>query len=260
MKFVIPYVYRVYGIRKKCRKAEEVIVKGSLRLTIKEVPRLELNVAASWLDMTQYAGSPFIRKLYFGNGQFWQRHMTSRGAGRDAVVTDLNLFISKASMPAEWDNPFGNHKNSRERDAQRNLDSVKTEKELLQDGWKILSSNNDDEREELRKVAKGYLIREGKLYVKDKLHVYHTMTFGLGRNHGVGKGTHLCISTIDEALRISCGRSIYSLNDREAAIAGAAFIAEERGDTKALPMMPDNDVEVLLPDVVALPSRIRKAA
>lgn len=248
LQITIPYVYAVTGVKKHCRNASTTLVRDELVIQLPEAVPGALKVAASWEENERYTEKPYTRKLYHHEGAFWQRHLTSHGAGIPDTVTDLQAFLQRASSREEYGNPFGGHDIALHRMALREIDAVPSLQDLLTQGFKVESSEREQEIERLQDIATRFLVNDGKLYVADEEWCYHTMTFGLGNNHGLGKGTHLCLSPLTSAMHKSRAQSIFPLTDLPGAIVHCTHIATKRGDTNALPVSPDEVVTVVMPE------------
>jgi len=97
----------------------------------------------------------------------------------------------------------------------------------------------------IRDAIRHYAIIGGRWHVEAIEPIYIVMTFGLGHNHG---GTALMVDTRRD---LPCA---FSLLDRAAAVARATEIATQRGDSESIPIRPDIQIKVELPEAIRFKS------
>lgn len=99
----------------------------------------------------------------------------------------------------------------------------------------------------IKKHFDRFLLVDGDLYEHIGEPRYVVMTFGLGHNHG---GTAL---TTDTSFNGNLHRNRYfRIDERPRAVAEAERTAQARGDTRNVPIEPQAEFEVLIPEAVRL--------
>lgn len=249
IQITVPFVYEATVIKARCRNPSQVFVRDEVTISIPEVA--ELPVAASWED-NDYETTPYKSyTLYFANQSFWIDLVASNGRQQVSVAE----FVAMTRNPAARWNPFGDHPRAAYRNAQRRFEELPYRADLLPQIRQWLHDERDDAVRHLNQTAQDYLSSNGHVYLKSHEYVYHVMTFGLGNNHA-GIGTILNLASRPEAERLCPETSIFSLNDLDAAIAHATEVANRRGDTNSLPIIPDHRAKVSMPQVFTFPRKI----
>src|SRR5690606_24378581 len=169
-------------------------------------------------------------------------------SGQASESMNCQAFRELVNKPRNYGNPFGGHERWSSRDAQQRLESLPYRADLNSQVRTWVTDERDEEVRRLHRIAEDYLVSGGRMYKKSLEYVYHVMTFGLGNNHG-GIGTILTLANRAEAVQRCTRECIFSLNDLDAAIAKANEVATRRGDTKSLPILPDYQAHVAMPQV-----------
>lgn len=118
------------------------------------------------------------------------------------------------------------------------------------------SRSEEDTQAHFDEWAEPWLLVDGRLHEQIDEPRFVIMTFGLGHNHGLGWGTSL---SVDHHYNCNIHRDRYfRIDQEEAARLAGRQIAENRGDTNALPHFDQrlyDRYSILIPDAIRLNPR-----
>jgi len=250
MKLTVPFLYEAIVINPRCRNSVSIVVRDEVDIEIKEVSILHLPIALK-VKKTEYR---------WDGDNLWDYDyeticgVAPRKVTLDEVVkytNDCDLYRWSGNGPAA---PFHNfwskididysHPNIL-RSAWLKDDNVYLKEEIKVREW--LSDNRSEVIEFAKNIASNCQSLDGVMITKTNEPRYVSMTFGLGRNHG---GTALML---DSYYNGNIARHAYFRADQLTdAIKYTGYVATRRGDTNYLPIVPHNEIEVLIPEALQL--------
>lgn len=238
IKLLFSYVEKV--VPPRCKKSREVRYHdGEIELDVVEIQSSEAPVAIRATYESEVYEKPYQMEYRWWGNCLWVNVRNYHGKAHfdKDTKTVTNFLIYPTTIDLRSDSGMTNH------------------------DYDICLFNKDNSKAEaieyLSKWAKNELFIDGIRYRPCGEPHYIVATFGLGRNHG---GTACMIDSTNS--QNNCDSSVFSLLEREQAIAKATEVAVARGDTNNLPIVPHGPIwEVLIPDAIRikpLANRIRK--
>ncbi|RCW62941.1 hypothetical protein DET61_12063 [Marinobacter nauticus] len=235
MKVQVPFVFEATVIPKGCRKSRGEFVADQVEIEIAELTELK---HAATVDKQDY--------WFDGNSLYLpvQPEANTHGAQIGCEMQSWSLTLADLR---NHQSPIGRHNLARYRQAISQYESLPTADQIVQD--MPYRSYNDDDRldqiERLKAALTNYAVYAGRVYLKANEPVYVIQTFGMGRNHG---GTGLFVEPYCGANTASHRDRIFNLSNLDKAIEKAEAVAMSRGDDQSVPIAPNSDVTVILPE------------
>lgn len=223
MRFNQPFEYTEDVIPPRCRKPRPMRFEGDIEIEVAQIDPSEapvvIRIREPWTQETK------MFEYRFFEGRFYLPvHKT-----RTVIVSDpANGWMATKHVPAP-----------------RKFDPTVYPFSISDSYWYL----SREEREQgIREHFANFLIVGRTAYIEVGEPRWTIYTFGLGHNHGLGRGTAL---KVDSHYNSNIANSRYFRLDRKhEAIAEATRIAKARGDTKALPIRTFERVSILDPSVL----------
>lgn len=242
-RVVVPAVYREAVLPKRCRNWRDANFKMRVELSLRGI---SVEQAPEAFVVWEMDGTARVKRLpdvyrWFG-GELWTP-LLLKVVGRPDEAVTLESLAARAKRGDTYCNPFAIDVGALAlRDHQRLPEMVEADyRDVERNGPAAVE-------QQVREIERRVLVIDGMVYVPTGEPRYVVMTFGLGNNHGLGRGTELSVTSYYNS---NIGAKRYFRADQfEAAVESTRKVALARGDTKAVPVEPFETIEVLIAEAV----------